>query len=289
MRITKFISYLSSEKRYSKHTITAYINDLKQFNMYILTEFEIKNEYNQIHYQIIRGWINRLLEQGVSARSVNRKISTLRTFFRFLKREDYISQDPMKNIVGPKNKSRLPLFLTEFQMSKLLDDIVFEDNFKGKRDKLIIETLYITGVRVSELINIKITDIDFAKFQIKIIGKRNKERIIPLTNYMISKIQKFILKYNLTNYLFTNEKHKKLYSKFIYRIVTFYISKITTISKKGPHILRHTFATHMLNNGADINAVKDILGHASLSATQIYTHNTISRLKKIHKTSHPRS
>ena len=289
MRITKFISYLSSEKRYSKHTITAYINDLKQFNMYILTEFEIKNEYNQIHYQIIRGWINRLLEQEVSARSVNRKISTLRTFFRFLKREDYISQDPMKNIVGPKNKSRLPLFLTEFQMAKLLDDIVFEDNFKGKRDKLIIETLYITGVRVSELINIKITDIDFAKFQIKIIGKRNKERIIPLTNYMISKIQKFILKYNLTNYLFTNEKHKKLYSKFIYRIVTFYISKITTISKKGPHILRHTFATHMLNNGADINAVKDILGHASLSATQIYTHNTISRLKKIHKTSHPRS
>ena len=257
--------------------------------MYILTEFEIKNEYNQIHYQIIRGWINRLLEQEVSARSVNRKISTLRTFFRFLKREDYISQDPMKNIVGPKNKSRLPLFLTEFQMAKLLDDIVFEDNFKGKRDKLIIETLYITGVRVSELINIKITDIDFAKFQIKIIGKRNKERIIPLTNYMISKIQKFILKYNLTNYLFTNEKHKKLYSKFIYRIVTFYISKITTISKKGPHILRHTFATHMLNNGADINAVKDILGHASLSATQIYTHNTISRLKKIHKTSHPRS
>ena len=289
MRITKFISYLSSEKRYSKHTITAYINDLKQFNMYILTEFEIKNEYNQIHYQIIRGWINRLLEQEVSARSVNRKISTLRTFFRFLKREDYISQDPMKNIVGPKNKSRLPLFLTEFQMAKLLDDIVFEDNFKGKRDKLIIETLYITGVRVSELINIKITDIDFAKFQIKIIGKRNKERIIPLTNYMISKIQKFILKYNLTNYLFTNEKHKKLYSKFIYRIVTFYISKITTISKKGPHILRHTFATHMLNNGADINAVKDILGHASLSATQVYTHNTISRLKKIHKTSHPRS
>ena len=289
MRITKFISYLSSEKRYSKHTIKAYINDLKQFNMYILAEFEIKNEYNQIHYQIIRGWINRLLEQGVSARSVNRKISTLRTFFRFLKREDYISQDPMKNIVGPKNKSRLPLFLTEFQMAKLLDDIVFEDNFKGKRDKLIIETLYITGVRVSELINIKITDIDFTKFQIKIIGKRNKERIIPLTKYMISKIQKFILNYNLTNYLFTNEKHKKLYSKFIYRIVTFYISKITTISKKGPHILRHTFATHMLNNGADINAVKDILGHASLSATQVYTHNTISRLKKIHKTSHPRS
>ena len=257
--------------------------------MYILAEFEIKNEYNQIHYQIIRGWIIRLLEQGVSARSVNRKISTLRTFFRFLKREDYISQDPMKNIVGPKNKSRLPLFLTEFQMAKLLDDIVFEDNFKGKRDKLIIETLYITGVRVSELINIKITDIDFTKFQIKIIGKRNKERIIPLTKYMISKIQKFILNYNLTNYLFTNEKHKKLYSKFIYRIVTFYISKITTISKKGPHILRHTFATHMLNNGADINAVKDILGHASLSATQVYTHNTISRLKKIHKTSHPRS
>lgn len=289
MRITKFISYLSAEKRYSKHTITAYINDLKQFNMYILAEFEIKNEYHQIHYQIIRGWVNRLLEQGVSARSVNRKISTLRTFFKFLKREDYISQDPMKNIVGPKNKSRLPLFLTEFQMTKLLDDIVFEDNFKGKRDKLIIETLYITGVRVSELINIKITDIDFAKFQIKIIGKRNKERIIPLTNYMISKIQKFILNYNLTNYLFTNEKHKKLYSKFIYRIVTFYISKITTISKKGPHILRHTFATHMLNNGADINAVKDILGHASLSATQVYTHNTISRLKKIHKTSHPRS
>ena len=289
MRITKFISYLSSEKRYSKHTIKAYINDLKQFNMYILAEFEIKNEYNQIHYQIIRGWINRLLEQGVSARSVNRKISTLRTFFRFLKREDYISQDPMKNIVGPKNKSRLPLFLTEFQMAKLLDDIVFEDNFKGKRDKLIIETLYITGVRVSELINIKITDIDFTKFQIKIIGKRNKERIIPLTKYMISKIQKFILNYNLTNYLFTNEKHKKLYSKFIYRIVTFYISKITTISKKGPHILRHTFATHMLNNGADINAVKDILGHASLSATEVYTHNTISRLKKIHKTSHPRS
>ncbi len=195
----------------------------------------------------------------------------------------------MLKIVGPKTSKGLPLFVKENEIKLLLEEVVFESGFIGKRDKLIIEIFYLTGMRLTELINIKITDIDFHNKSIKVIGKRNKERIIPLSNSIINSIQLFISEFDLKDFLITNSKGNKVYSKLVYRVVRKYLSKITSINKKSPHILRHTFATHMLNNGADINAIKDLLGHSNLNATQVYTHNTVEKLKSIYKQAHPRA
>ena len=195
----------------------------------------------------------------------------------------------MLKIVSPKTKKRLPVFVEEDKIKSLLNEINFEDGFIGERDKLIIEFFYVTGIRLSELINIKISDINFSNNVVKVLGKRNKERIIPLSNKTQEQLQLFIEKNNIDNYLFTNQKGEKLYTKLVYRVVKRYISKISSINKKSPHVLRHTFATHMLNNGADINAIKELLGHANLSATQVYTHNTIEKLKSVYKQAHPRA
>ena len=285
----KFINYLTSEKRFSEHTVISYSTDLTQFLNFINKEFEISTQVSEISFQIVRSWIASLLEKGVSPRSVNRKISTLKTYFKFLIRENAITESPMLKVVAPKSKKRLPVFIEENQIENLLNQIEFNDGFIGERDKLIIELFYVTGIRLSELVNIKISDVDFNNNLIKVLGKRNKERLIPLSISIVNKLEFFIKKYDLNQHLFTNLGGTKVYNKLVYRVVKKYISKISSVSKKSPHILRHTFATHMLNNGADINAIKELLGHANLSATQVYTHNTIGKLKSIYKQAHPRA
>ena len=289
MHQEKFVNYLSSEKRFSEHTIVAYSTDLSQFIQFLSANFQIKDEVSEINFQIVRSWIASLLEEGVSPRSVNRKISTLKTYFRYLIREQVILESPMLKVVAPKSKKRLPVFIDEYQIESLLNEVKFDDGFVGERDKLIIELFYVTGIRLSELINIKVSDVDYNNNLIKVLGKRNKERLIPLSVNIINNIKLFTKKNDVNNYLFTNLDGTKVYAKLVYRIVKKYIGKISSINKKSPHILRHTFATHMLNNGADINAIKELLGHANLSATQVYTHNTIEKLKSVYKQAHPRA
>ena len=285
----KFITYLSSEKRFSEHTIKSYTTDLKQFTSFLSAEFQIIDEIHEISFQIIRTWIASLLENGINPRSVNRKISTLKTYFKFLIREGELIENPMMKVVAPKSKKRLPVFIEEDQIASLLNEVQFEIGFIGQRNKLIIELFYVTGIRLSELINIKISDVDFNNQSIKVLGKRNKERIIPLSSNVVNDLNNFIENNQQNKYLFTNLDGKKLYTKLVYRLVNKYIGKISSVNKKSPHILRHTFATHMLNNGADINAIKELLGHANLSATQVYTHNTIEKLKTVYKQAHPRA
>jgi len=285
----KFITYLSSEKRFSEHTIKSYTTDLKQFTSFLSSEFQIIDEINEISFQIIRTWIASLLEKGINPRSVNRKISTLKTYFKFLIREGELVENPMMKVVAPKSKKRLPVFIEEDQIASLLNEVQFEEGFVGQRNKLIIELFYVTGIRLSELINIKISDVDFNNQSIKVLGKRNKERIIPLSSNVVNDLNIFIENNQKNKYLFTNLEGEKLYNKLVYRLVNKYIGEISSVNKKSPHILRHTFATHMLNNGADINAIKELLGHANLSATQVYTHNTIEKLKTVYKQAHPRA
>jgi len=285
----KFIKYLSSEIRFSEHTIKSYATDLKQFTSFLLSEFQIIDEINEISFQIIRTWIASLLEKGINPRSVNRKISTLKTYFKFLIREGVLIENPITKVVAPKSKKRLPVFIEEDQIASLLNEVQFEKGFVGQRNKLIIELFYVTGIRLSELINIKISDVDLNKQSIKVLGKRNKERIIPLSSNVVNDLNIFIENNQKNKYLFTNLEGEKLYNKLVYRLVNKYIAKISSVNKKSPHILRHTFATHMLNNGADINAIKELLGHANLSATQVYTHNTIEKLKTVYKQAHPRA
>ncbi len=285
----KFISYLSTEKRVSHYTLVSYKTDLDQFLSFIEREFEIKSNFSDVHFQIIRSWIAALLEKGISARSVNRKISTLKTYFRFLIREGFVVDNPMLKIVAPKSRKRLPVFIEESQMESLLNQVQFEKGFVGDRNKLIIELFYVTGIRLSELVNIKISDINLRTSVVKVLGKRNKERFIPLYGNIVNDIKFFIQQYKLKEFLFTNLDGKQVYTKLVYRVVKKYITMISSVNKRSPHILRHTFATHMLNNGADINAIKELLGHANLSATQVYTHNSIEKLKSVYKQAHPRA
>lgn len=285
----KFISYLSSERRLSQNTIISYSNDLDQFHCFLDENFNITSKISEVSFHIVRSWVANLFENGVQPRSINRKISTLKTFFKYLEREEFIDVNPMLKVVGPKASKNLPLFVKENEIKLLLEEVTFDDGFIGKRDKLIIEIFYLTGMRLTELINIKLTDLDFHNKSIKVIGKRNKERIIPLSDSILTSIQSFINEFDLKEFLIISSKGNKVYSKLVYRVVRKYLSKITSINKKSPHILRHTFATHMLNNGADINAIKDLLGHSNLSATQVYTHNTVEKLKSIYKQAHPRA
>ena len=288
MYLDIFLNFIETEKRLSSHTIKSYSSDLKQFSKFLSKECNINSDINQVTFQTIRSWIVFLLENNLNARSVNRKISVLKSYYKFLLQENYISSNPMMKIISPKTSKRLPSFVDKEDIQNLLDKVKFENNYIGHRDRLIIEFFYVTGVRLSELINIKISHIDFNNNYIKVLGKRNKERLIPLSNVMITKLGNFINNYSLTQYLFTN-KGKKMYSKLVYRLVKKHLNLVSSIDNKGPHVLRHTFATHMLNNGADINAIKELLGHSNLNATQIYTHNSIEKLKSVYNQAHPRA
>jgi integrase/recombinase XerC len=288
MYIDEFLNYIKSEKRYSDFTITSYKTDLVQFNSFLLNSFSITNPI-KVDFKIVRSWISSLVESDLQSSSINRKISALKSFYRFLEISDYSTHNPTLKIIAPKIAKKLPVFVEKSNINDLLDKDFFENDFCGHRDKLIIEVFYFTGIRLSELLNIGLNDIDYINSSLKVLGKRNKERIIPLAYAILNKIKLFVKKYNLDNYLFTNEYKNKLYPKKIYRIVNKYISLVSSAKKKSPHILRHSFATHMLNNGADLNAIKELLGHASLSATQVYTHNSIAKLKAVYKQAHPRS
>ena len=292
--IEKFIQYIQYEKRYSIHTITAYKMDLEQFLKFITTEYEI-SEISEVTHHIVRNWIVSLMENSINPRSVNRKITTLKSYFKFLLKEGVIIINPMQKIVSPKTSKKLPVFVEKEKINLLFDKIEFGNDFIGLRNRLIIETFYMTGIRLSELINLKQMNIDFYNNNIKVLGKRNKERIIPFTNRYKESLEEYIKSKESLNIkptddlLFVNEKGKKIYQKLVYRLVISYLSLVTTIEKKSPHVLRHTFATHLLNNGANLNAIKELLGHANLSATQIYTHNTIEKLTNIYKQAHPRA
>lgn len=295
MTIERYIQYIQYEKRYSKHTVIAYTKDLDQFFSFISEQYETTDIKN-INYSIVRSWLVNLMENSISTRTINRKLSTLKSFFKFLIREGEISENPMHKIISPKSSKRLPAFIEQEKINFLFDEIDFGEGFNAIRDKTILELFYATGMRLSELVNLKETDFNFSYNTVKILGKRNKERIIPFSNklkvllneYLTEKNKKFNLEES-GKFLFVTEKGKKTYNKLIYRIVKSYLSKITTLNKRSPHVLRHTFATHMLNNGADLNTIKELLGHSNLSATQIYTHNTIDKLKSIYKQAHPRA
>lgn len=295
MDINQFIQYLSSEKRYSPHTISAYKSDLTQFSEYLITNYKI-NSFTEVNHKMIRLWVISLMDEGISSRSVNRKISSLKSYYKFLLKEQVISTNPLVKILPPKANKSLPEFVSKEQMELLFDEKIFEQSYEGIRNRLIIETFYFTGIRLTELVNLKNADIDFANQQLKVLGKRNKERIIPFGNIFEQSLKEYILLRNKElgtqtsdKSLFLTKKGLNIYNKLVYRIVNSYLSKVSTLKKKSPHILRHTFATHMLNNGADLNAIKEILGHANLSATQVYTHNTIEKLKSIYNQAHPRA
>lgn len=293
MSIESFLNYVRYEKRFSPHTVIAYRNDLRQFFNYLETTYQIK-KVEEVNHPIIRSWMVRMMEEGIGARSVNRKITTLKTFYRHLIREGKVKINPMQKIQAPKMPKRLPVFLDKPNMDSLLDKKKFANAFDGQKDLLILEMLYGTGIRRAELIHLRQADVNFSKSQIKVLGKRNKERIIPINNELKLRIKEYIaekekLQEQDTEYLFVNKKGKKLTGSIVYNVVKKYLSGVTTLKKRSPHVLRHTFATHLLNNGADLSAVKELLGHANLSATQIYTHNTIERLKNIHKSAHPKA
>ena len=288
MHKNNFLKYLEFEKRYSQHTLKSYNTDISQFSSYLIKEFNLKN-IEEVNHSLIRSWVSSLLEASVSSRTVNRKITTLKSFFKFLMQENVIFENPMRKIISPKTSKKLPVFIEKSKMDELLDEIEFPDTFEGTRDKLIIDMFYMTGMRLSELLSVRLVDIDFVNSVVKVLGKRNKERIIPLPPVLLRNLRIFAQNNRIKDLLFINFEGKMLSPKNVYNIVNKYLSMVSSIEKKSPHVLRHTFATHMLNNGADINAIKEILGHANLSATQVYTHNTIDKLKTIYKQAHPRA
>ena len=284
----KFLSYLQNEKRYSPLTVSAYTTDLAQFYNFIKSQYDLA-EIEDVSHSLIRSWIVEMIDADISTRSVNRKITTLKSYYKFLLREGIVNKNPMLKILSPKTSKKLPVFVEESSMDELFDTVEFKEGERGVRDRLILLLLYSTGIRLSELINIKVSDIDFSSGSIKILGKGNKERILPFSDQLKSELKQYMDKVQPVDWFFLTDKGKKLYEKLVYRIVNSYLSKVTTISKKSPHVLRHTFATHMLNNGADLNAIKEFLGHVSLSATQVYTHNTIKKLTNIYKQAHPKA
>lgn len=291
--IKSFLGYIEYERRYSKHTLESYANDLEQFHLYIKSEYH-KEEIELASHLEIRSWIVQMMEHKITPRSINRKLSTLKSFFKFLMRKGVVKKSPLSKVLAPKTSKRLPVFVEKSVIERLLTDFEFPDGFIGARDKMILDLFYGTGMRRSELNNLKETDIDSYNAQIKVLGKGNKERIIPIQPQLRTALKEYIdLKNQSTTmpsiYLFVNQEGKLLNPSNIYQIVKKYLSLITTIDKKSPHVLRHTFATHLMNNGADINAVKELLGHASLAATQVYTHNTIDKLKSIYKQAHPKA
>jgi len=286
--LIKFEEYLKTEKRFSENTLVAYLNDLNQFIDFVsITKQE---ELKEVNYQLIRAWIVCLIDSGSSNRTINRKLSTLRTFYRWCLKQGFTDQNPMLKLKGPKLEKRLPVFLkqSELEFEKL--NSLFLDDYEGVRDRLMLELFYQTGIRLSELINLKEEDV--ANNSIKVLGKRNKERIIPISPELSIQI---VIYQNYKSVINTDSDRllilsngKNLYAKFVYRKINYYLGLVTSLDKKSPHVLRHTFATHMLNNGTGLETLKKILGHANLSATQVYTHSSFTQLNNIYSQAHPR-
>jgi len=294
MYLSSFLSYLQHEKRYSPHTIKSYQTDIEQFKLFVETSFD--GNILAVKATHVRSFMVAQLESGLSANAVGRKISSLRSFYKFLLREEVINTNPMALIKAPKVPKRLPVFIEDAKMDALLDsDVLFDDSFASQRDQLVLEILFGAGLRLAELIAVKETDINFYESTIKVLGKRNKQRIVPLHVALLAKLKAYIsLKSiqqfnNKSDLLIVTNTGTPAYSKLIYRIVNRYLTFISTQDKKSPHVLRHSFASSLLNRGADLNAIKELLGHASLAATQVYTHNSVERLKSIYKQAHPKA
>ena len=288
--IQEFIRWLKFEKRYSVHTQKAYETDLIQYKDYLEVYYE--SSLVEATDVMIRSWMMFLIEDSCTKRSLNRKLSSLRQFYKYAVRNDLLENNPMLRVVSMKTDKKIPSFLSESEMTFLLEAVEYPDNYEGKRDQAILQMFYNTGMRLSELIALKVGDIDFSQKHIKVFGKRSKERIIPLLDSHLLELNEYI-DFRLSQFkgvgnLFLTASGDILYPKLVYRMVNAYLSKVTGVKHKSPHVLRHAFATHMLNDGADLNAVKDVLGHASLTSTQIYTQNTAEQLKKVYKQAHPR-
>ncbi|TAD98646.1 MAG: integrase [Bacteroidetes bacterium] len=289
--LTSFENYLAYEKRSSPLTLTAYLTDLLQFEAFFQELYLETPEKSLIlaEHQDIRSWIISLMESGIKPRSINRKIAALRTFFLFAQKKQLLDKNPMRKIKVLKSSKFLPSFLSETSMTQLLEDLPFEDTFEGKRNRLVIELFYGTGIRLAELINLKLKDINFLTNTLLIIGKRKKERLVPMYPALAEMIDIFIKKYSPKNYLIGTKNKEKAYPMLIWRIVHPLLTLVSAVEHRSPHTLRHTFATHLLDKGAELNAIKDLLGHASLTTTQIYTHNTLNKLKNIYEKSHPKA
>ena len=294
MSFQPFTDYLLLEKNYSKLTVNAYQNDIEEFSEFIKVEYET-NSINKINYSQIRSWIVSLVEKGLSNRSINRKVSALNTFYKFLLKTGDIKLNPLSKHKALKTSKKIQVPFSEAEIKTVLDDLSFAEDFESVRDKFIIELFYSTGIRRIELVQLKLLALDLDNKTLKVLGKRNKERIVPLLTSVVQTAAKYLNQRNSLGihsddeYLFLTKKGIKIYETLVYRIINEYFSLASSKVKKSPHILRHSFATHLLNQGADLNAVKELLGHSSLAATQVYTHNSIAELKKVHINAHPRS
>ncbi|RNI33161.1 integrase [Rufibacter immobilis] len=289
-----FFKYLQYEKRFSPHTITSYQTDLHQFQEYLQEVYQLE-DLKVADHAIIRSWVVTLVQKELDSRTIHRKIASLRSYYRFLVQRGLLETNPTLRIKAPKLAKKLPAFIPEDAFTQLLDQSEFTTDFKGQRERLILELLYGTGMRLAELTTLQLEDINLAASTLKVLGKGNKERILPLNASLINALSHYLqlrsatFPNNNSSFLFVTDKEAPLYPKYVYRVVKKYISTVSTANKNSPHVLRHSFATHLLNRGADLGAIKDLLGHASLAATQVYTHNSIEKLKAIFEKAHPKA
>ena len=292
MMIEAFLDYLRFERNYSEHTVVAYETDLRQFGDFLKSVGE-ELDYTNVDSDLIRSWVVTLMESSKST-SVNRKLSSLRSFYRFLMKRGKTTVNPLAKITGPKNSKPLPTFLRENDMDRLLDEISYGEGFEAVRDRMILETFYATGMRLSELVGLNDTDVDFSAMQMKVTGKRNKQRLIPFAGELAADLRGYIIIRNETipersDAFFVLKNGKRMYPEKVYGIVRRNLAKVVSVKKKSPHVLRHTFATAMLNHEAELKSVKELLGHESLATTEIYTHTTFEELKKVYEQAHPRA
>ncbi|MES2374085.1 MAG: tyrosine-type recombinase/integrase [Bacteroidota bacterium] len=291
-QLQAFLDYLKFEKRYSQHTLISYQNDLEQFFAYLASQFDAP-PVDKITAMFVRSWLAEMKEDEISSKTINRKISSLKSFFKYEMKTGGLKQTPMATVTAPKVSKRLPVFVEQKDMATLFDYVEFSDDWKGRTERLVLRLFYSTGMRLSELINLKESQLDPSHSQVKVLGKGNKERIIPISKELVADLQLYVedkpVKDTGILNVFVSEKGKPLQPRSVYSFVKHHLSQVTTIQKKSPHILRHSFATHLMNNGAELNAVKELLGHSSLAATQIYTHNTIEKLKEVFKKAHPKA
>ena len=291
-QIQAFLNYLKFEKRYSQHTLLSYQNDLEQFFAYLASQFDAP-PVKSITAMFVRSWLAEMKEDEISSKTINRKISSLRSFFKYEMKTGGLEQTPMATVTTPRIGKRLPVFIEEKDMATLFDHVEFSDDWKGRTERLVLRLFYSTGMRLSELINLKESQLDTSQSQVKVLGKGNKERIIPVSKDLVKDLKEYIndkpVRQAGVLTVFITEKGKTLNPRSVYSFVKHHLTQVTTVQKKSPHILRHSFATHLMNNGADLNAVKELLGHSSLAATQIYTHNSIEKLKEVFKKAHPKA